>query len=289
MGGITQNCNYLVLTACQRAKYRKPNKHSGKQTTSTRDVSDACYIKASEAQFKLKNSVSNFIKQAKRIQVFEKVAASKYDKRGQFGNVAAHLVELGGGNISNLSCAGSTTSVGANNLTNLVIALLNCDADITEECRNAIPGYDKTYVSDCIKTLNTFTKDVNLCVNKIKDGDVADSCICWENVDTSSVNNCKKIDEAKNITDAVQKCKQTFGQCKKYEDDAVNKFAECSGNYYFLLILGFYGGQCGVSLGQNIYILRQLRQYGFMLILNHKCLILCSNSVVLTPLLQQIF
>ena len=233
MGGITQNCNYLVLTACQRAKYRKPNKHSGKQITSTRDVSDTCYENASEVQYKLRKSASNFIKQARRIQVFEKVAASKYDKRGQFGNVASLLVELGGGNISDLSCAGSTTSVGAKNLTNLVNDLLNCDANITEECRDAIPGYDKTYVSDCIKTLNTFTKDVNLCVNKIKDGDVADSCNCWENVDTSSVNNCKKIDETKAITDAVKKCKQTFGQCKKYEDDAVNIFAECSGDHFF--------------------------------------------------------
>ena len=79
----------------------------------------------------------------KRVEKQTKVAGNKNEKSGIFPDVAAFLVELEGegGNIASLSCAGSTTSPGAKNLTDLVNNLLACEEDVIKACSTDFPAY----------------------------------------------------------------------------------------------------------------------------------------------------
>ena len=200
--------------------------HNAQRPKSLRSLDDVCFKKAVEDLDKLSSFVANFIKQMKRVEKQTKVAGNKNEKSGIFPDVAALLVELGGGNIASLSCAGSTTSPGAKNLTDLVNNLLACEEDISKACSTDIPTYNQTYVEECNNIINNFTVATEECVNKAS---VDEACTCWKELDSKSVGGCKKIDEAESIKDAFEVCKKTFSKCKKYEDYSINIFSDCSG------------------------------------------------------------
>ena len=207
---------------------RKLNKRKGKKGKQKKP-SKACFKKAVGDLNKLSSFVANFIKQMKRVEKQTKVAGNKNEKSGIFPDVAALLVNLGGGNVSSLSCAGSTTSEGAKNLTNLVNNLLACQENITRACSTDFPQYNQTLVDECNTTINEFSDGVEECVALTNKNDTSKACACWEDLDSKSVGDCKKIPEAESIKDAFEVCKISFGKCKKYEDESIFIFSECSG------------------------------------------------------------
>ena len=208
----------------RQSKKRKPSK-----AETRRKLDEACFKKAVGDLNKLSSFVANFIKQMKRVEKQTKVAGNKNEKSGIFPDVAALLVNLGGGNVSSLSCAGSTTSEGAKNLTNLVNNLLACEENITKACSTDFPQYNQTFVEECNTTINTFSNGVEECVALTNKNDTSKACACWEDLDSKSVGDCKKIPEAESIREAFEVCKISFGKCKKYEDDSISIFSECSG------------------------------------------------------------
>merc|ERR1719285_804070 len=64
-----------------------------------------------------KTQVANYLKQQGRIVAANKTGEKKNGKKGIFASTAQRIIRSGGGNSAALSCQGSTTSNGAENLT----------------------------------------------------------------------------------------------------------------------------------------------------------------------------
>ena len=75
-----------------------------------RKVSDFCFRQSITIMKIWKDLVGNFIKQKKRMARQNGTMLSKSEKKGAFTLLAMALLKLGGGNRSNLVCAGSRSS-----------------------------------------------------------------------------------------------------------------------------------------------------------------------------------
>ena len=81
-----------------------------------------------------KDVISNFEKQKKRMEKQNGTGGNKSGKKGVFAPTARRLVDLGGGNKSELSCAGRTDNNGALQLKNLTDTLFDCEDDVHKAC-----------------------------------------------------------------------------------------------------------------------------------------------------------
>merc|ERR1712200_263388 len=75
-----------------------------------------------------KDNVNNFLARHVRQQRQNALSTKKKGKKGEYAEPAARLIQSGGGNKSNLTCGGSTTSAGAKQLLNLTNLLDGCSA-----------------------------------------------------------------------------------------------------------------------------------------------------------------
>ena len=89
---------------------RRTNKVGSRKVGRT--VSDFCFRQSVTIMKIWKDLVGNFIKQKKRMARQNGTMLSKSEKKGAFTLLAMALLKLGGGNRSNLVCAGSRISPG---------------------------------------------------------------------------------------------------------------------------------------------------------------------------------
>ena len=78
----------------------------------SRSVSESCFRDSVGIMKLWKDLVSNFVKQKKRIERHNRTTNNKANKKGVFRKVGLHLLRVGGGDKSNLACAGSRVSQG---------------------------------------------------------------------------------------------------------------------------------------------------------------------------------
>ena len=161
---------------------------------------------------------------------------SKNSKNGVFESVYQALLSAGGGNVSALSCAGNSTSAAALQLANLTTMLYSCQTDLEAVCNttNWAGLANETLLEQC----DTFSKDFRAaasgCLAMSVGGDATNTesaCSCWEATGLSdnmeAVKTCKFPDEAKAVSNALKECTTKFGECRKYEDDAVTSISSC--------------------------------------------------------------
>merc|ERR1712130_661464 len=98
---------------------------SGRPRKSGRTVVDTCFETSIQYMKLWKDVVANFDKQNNRMTKQNKTGGNKSGKKGLFAPIAFKLVDIGGGNKTNMSCAGSTTSDGAKQLANLTKTLFD--------------------------------------------------------------------------------------------------------------------------------------------------------------------
>ena len=120
-------------------KEKKKKKNGGKNRgtasgTNPRVVSDSCFEEVVTIMKMWKDVISNFEKQKKRMEKQNGTGSNKKGKKGAFAGVYQKLASAGGGDKTNLSCAGSSDSEGAAQLTNLTSSLAACQADIKSAC-----------------------------------------------------------------------------------------------------------------------------------------------------------
>merc|ERR1711988_514220 len=96
----------------RKGKKVRKNQKQARQDSSTM-VDSSCLMNAVQYMKVLKDLVGNFEKQNKRMKAQNKTGGNKAGKKGAFASIALNLVDIGGGNKSSLSCAGSTTNSGA--------------------------------------------------------------------------------------------------------------------------------------------------------------------------------
>ena len=198
-------------------------------------VSANCLTQAISLMKYWKDIVTNFEKQSKRIASQSKTGGRKADKKGVFSSIALNLVDIGGGNKSSLSCGGSTSNSGAKQLKNLTDTLFACEMNINASCNSANFDniYNQTLLDECATVVNDFKKMAGDCIKKTSDTTGTEACTCWEAAELMTLGekikaDCKLPEEARTVTSQLNKCKEAFGMCRKFEDDANDALASCS-------------------------------------------------------------
>ena len=123
----------------KRRKFKFTKKRKGKKENSYKNsecknrqrkekapksgISASCLATAVKYMDIVAKIIANFEKQRTRMTNQNKTGGSKAGKKGLFGPLVARITEAGGGNSSNLSCAGTTGSPGARQLANLTALL----------------------------------------------------------------------------------------------------------------------------------------------------------------------
>merc|ERR1712013_593315 len=123
-----------------------------------------------------KDNVNNFLARHVRQQRQNALSSKKKGKKGEYAEPAARLIQSGGGNKSNLTCGGSTTSEGAKQLLNLTDLLSGCSEKIHEACTPP-SGINQTFMSECYDKSKGYNTTLSKCVSKGLSGE--DPCSCF--------------------------------------------------------------------------------------------------------------
>ena len=144
-----------------RKKINKNVKDRRNRSTST--VSASCYSQSLIMMKIWKDVVSNFKKQNSRMKSQNKTGGSKSGKKGLFAPTAFKLIDIGGGNRSNLSCGGTYGSDGAKQLGNLTKTLFECELSVNTSCNTAnFPQPNTTFIEACETDTTSFETQVFL-------------------------------------------------------------------------------------------------------------------------------
>merc|ERR550532_1724261 len=206
------------------------------RTTAGTNVSSTCFETAMTCMKIWKDVVSNFERQRKRMIKQNKTGGNKAGKKGAFAPTATRLVDIGGGNRSNMSCGGQYGNKGAAQLKNLTDTLFDCEVKVNASCNTAnIPQPNFTFIDNCKALVDTFTKEATICLKKTVGGKKTtnvDSCSCWSsptlNQTAAAVKNCKANNASAAITGALKNCTAAFQKCRKFEDAAANAISSCA-------------------------------------------------------------
>ena len=108
-----------------------------------------------------KDVVSNFQKQNARMKSQKSIGERKTGKKGLFAPTAFKLIDIGGGNRSNLSCGGTYGSNGAKQLGNLTKTLFDCELSVNTSCNPAnFPKPNTTFIEACETGTTSFVTQV---------------------------------------------------------------------------------------------------------------------------------
>ena len=207
-----------------------------KKAETRNTVSSTCFESAMSYMKMWKDVVSNFGRQVNRMTKQNKTGSNKSGKKGAFGPTGHRLVDIGGGNRSNMSCGGDYNNSGAAQLKNLTDTLFDCETTVNASCNPAnIPQPNFTLLQACQKLMDNFTKEATTCLNKTtgksKTTNV-DACTCWSSSSLSQtaaqLKNCKANNESKAITAALKNCTTAFQKCRKFEDAAGKAISTCA-------------------------------------------------------------
>merc|ERR1712095_216939 len=211
-------------------KIRKVVPSSGDQRGAcSRAVNSTCLETAVKLLKIVQQRVTNFLQQQKRMSKFNGTGAKKSAKKGLFGPIASKVIDIGGGNASDLSCSGNKTNPGATKLKSIISDLQKCEKQIMVACdTSAYPHPNMTEVMECKTNMETMKTSVEACAKKTGD----EACTCWMDADlmavAEKVKNCDISKENKKVTAAHKECTGNFSACKKIEDSAVTYIFACS-------------------------------------------------------------
>merc|ERR1712110_1371647 len=210
---------------------RRNNKKNRKRNRSTSTVSAKCYSQTVFIMKIWKDVVSNFKKQNARMKAQNKTGNSKSGKKGLFAPTAFKLIDIGGGNRSNLSCGGTYGSDGAKQLGNLTKTLFDCEVNVNASCNVAnFPQPNTTFIEACETGTTSFETQGKACLKKVSN--VTAACECFTsssfNASAEAVKGCDASTFSSAIKKQLNKCKVAFSKCRKYEDDAVDALSACT-------------------------------------------------------------
>ena len=224
----------------RRKNKRKNKKRTNKNKKRTnkgsraqgRMVDGKCLESATTAMSRWRNQVANFMKQKTRIEKQAEIAEKKSGKKAVFGPIAKKLIDVGGGNKSNLSCSGSVDSDGAKQLANLTMTLEECEKEVNSTCNpDNFPKANMTAVDACAASVTSFETEAQKCFDLSKEATAEDACTCWTGDDmtkySDEVKSCK-IEAVSEIAKGLKACKAAFSKCRQYEDAAISTIQSCS-------------------------------------------------------------
>merc|ERR1711863_227910 len=200
---------------------RKTMPKAAKMESGRSTVNLTCLTKAIKLLKFQKDNVNNFLTRHTRQLKQNALSTKKQGKKGEFAEPAARLIQAGGGNKSNLTCGGSTTSAGAKQLLNLTTLLESCSADIHAACTPP-SGINQTFMSECYDKSKGFNTTLTGCVTTALSG--ADPCSCFTDAKLvgamTNLKSCKGKNESKLAAAARTKCLTQMRACNGYVKQA---------------------------------------------------------------------
>jgi len=215
---------------------RGKNPRGQKKAEGRTTVSSTCFESAVSYMKMWKDIVGNFERQVNRMTKQNKTGGNKSGKKGAFAPTGHRLVDIGGGNRSNLSCGGQYGNSGAAQLQNLTDTLFDCETTVNASCNPAnIPQPNFTMIQACQKLMDSFSKEATTCLGKTtgkSQTNSVDACTCWSSSSLSQtaakLKFCKANNESKAITAALKNCTTAFQKCRKFEDAAGEAISSCA-------------------------------------------------------------
>merc|ERR1712168_333153 len=212
---------------------KKPRKtgtvqQSGRLACS-RAVNSTCLDTAVKLLKIVQQRITNFLVQQKRMSKFNTTGGKKSAKKGLFGPIASKVIDVGGGNASDLSCSGNKTNPGATKLKSIISDLQKCEKSIMVACdTSAYPHPNMTEAMECKTNMESMKTSVEACAKKTGE----EACTCWMDstlmATAEKVKKCDISQENKKVTAAHKQCTGNFSACKKVEDTAVTYIFACS-------------------------------------------------------------
>ena len=205
-----------------KTKLKKKKEHMKRECLSTTCVDNAVKIMRL-----LKDRLSFYETKFKRISKKSQIGLSKSGKNSVFQPALARLIAAGGGNRSALVCAGNASNSGSKQMSNLTKVLQQCHVNVKAACDpSGFPLPNMTEVNRCLDKGEVINNLSGNC-SKLSG---SEACSCWEgSKETESAvevfKTCDLTPSTKAVTKALNKCKEVFGKCRKYEDavaDIVN-------------------------------------------------------------------
>jgi len=230
-GKRKKNAEKRKIKAGRKAKNGGRRKTGGNgRSPCSRAVNSTCLDVAVKLQQIVNSRITNFLVQQKRMENFNSTGAKKKNKKGIFAPIATKVIDVGGGNASDLSCSGNKTNAGAAKLKSIISSLQKCETSIRAACdTSAYPHPNKTTAAACKKDMESMKSTVKACAKKSGD---SGACDCWLNATLKAtaerVKKCDISSENKKVTEAHKLCKSNFSACKKIEDEAVSYIYACS-------------------------------------------------------------
>jgi len=208
-------------------KSRRPNLRN-RQSNATEGGSSAggCETGCSElmvGMMKAARKQNTYLKQFNRIINGQKQSKKKGLKKSDFGSNATDgplnlLLTAGGGNKSELTCAGSKTNKAALLMANLTAKLAACETDLASKCNISKFATIKPEWTACNTTMLEFKTESDNCMKK---SGVA-VCTCFNTTKVldikKKVDNCSGTEMQKaSVADGKLKktCKDTYGACRQ--------------------------------------------------------------------------
>ena len=191
------------------------------------------------------NQVSNYIKQAKRLDNHQSISSNKLTKKGEFFSAAKHMLWAIGGNISDPKCGQTTNDTKrmerqSRDLKSTIgnyAKLLNCSNTIHEACdlnlKNGSYNHDDhtENMTLCRKYKTDFINVSKECQSAKDMKNATLQCDCWaraaKDVLLIKKLKCETKDKQKIVTKHKNDCIKAFGVCKKMEDEAIELIHTC--------------------------------------------------------------
>merc|ERR1711892_905447 len=206
----------------------KTNERSNIKARAT--VNDTC-LDTSMSMLKIaKDKVTNFLNQYKRMASFNKTAGKKKGKKGLFAPIANRLIDVGGGNASEVACGGDTKGAGAIAVNTILATLKACEESVSAACDPANYPHpsNTTKLDSCYATMTNFKKSTTACLKKSGQ----EACECFESTEMKTmageIKTCNVSTENKAVTAAHRFCTGNFSTCKSTEDSAGSYLYSCA-------------------------------------------------------------
>jgi len=204
----TAKINRKKKKSTKKTKFSRTNRQATVNLTCLRDA--VTYTKF------LKDNVINFLRRNTRLKRQNNVTNKKAAKKGEFKEPAARLIQAGGGDRTNLSCSGSTTSSGAKKLKSTIDTLDACNAAIDKVCKPPTTSNESSELKTCGKNAVDFNTTVSKCIKMATEGKDACSCFQAPEVakDQKNLRKCKGTSAAKAAAAQRTKCLKEVQKCK---------------------------------------------------------------------------
>merc|ERR1712013_238831 len=207
----------------RREKSQKGNRQS------TAKVNLTCLEDAVTFTKFLKDNVVNFLRRNTRLTAQNSLTNKKAAKKGEYKEPAARLIQAGKGDKTNLTCSGSTTSVGAKKMKTVTDILDGCEIGIKKACKPP-DSINTTTLDECKKNAILFNTTVNKCIFMATKGE--DACSCFQDPEVLKekkiLEKCKGKSEAKAAAKARTACLKVIKECKNASTNAATLQYACS-------------------------------------------------------------